>query len=387
MLELDLLIIGGGPAGLSTALHLLQQDPGWSQRMLVVEKASHPRQKLCGGGLTRLGLDLLIGLGFELPLPIPQARVEDARLVYQGRTVHVRGWPQFVVFHRAEFDAFLAGQARQRGAAIREGEAVQSLAIGSQGVTVWTDKETYLAQAVVGADGSKGLTRRLVGETGGRSRVARLLEVVHPAPPGAPHFGDRYAVFDFTPVQNDLQGYFWDFPARVDGQACFNRGVYDSRCVPQRPRARLPYLLGAELAARGTGPASVNVQGHPIHWFSPRNRFSRPRLLLAGDSAGVDPLFGEGIAPAIGYGQVAAQALQQAFATRDFSFADYRRRLLRSPLGRYLLLRWFVAHASYRLSGKPWFMHSLWSLGAALNATWPKPPPLDFPSAARDSKT
>jgi len=61
------------------------------------------------------------------------------------------------------------------------------------------------------------------------------------------------------------------------------------------------------------------VDGHPIHCFSPRNRFSMPRLLLVGDAAGVDPLFGEGIAPALAYGQVAAAALMEAFTQADFS--------------------------------------------------------------------
>jgi flavin-dependent dehydrogenase len=101
-----------------------------------------------------------------------------------------------------------------------------------------------------------------------------------------------------------------------------------------------------------------------------------PRLLLVGDAAGADPLFGEGIAPALGYGQAAAWSIHRAFRTGDFSFKDYRWRLYRSPAGRYLLVRWAVAWWSYRLSGHPWFMKSLWALGKALNRLWPEPPPL-----------
>jgi flavin-dependent dehydrogenase len=79
MKDIDLIIIGSGPAGISTALHLLEQDPGWARRMFVLEKAIHPRQKLCGGGMTRPGVKKLRRLGVQIPLPIPQKWVDDVR--------------------------------------------------------------------------------------------------------------------------------------------------------------------------------------------------------------------------------------------------------------------------------------------------------------------
>ncbi|MFW6097498.1 MAG: FAD-dependent monooxygenase, partial [Chloroflexota bacterium] len=51
-IEVDVLIVGSGPSGMSTALHLVQADAGWAERILVVDKAVHPREKLCGGGVT-----------------------------------------------------------------------------------------------------------------------------------------------------------------------------------------------------------------------------------------------------------------------------------------------------------------------------------------------
>ena len=67
--SVDVLIIGSGPAGMSTALHLVQADQAWADRIVVIEKAVHPRDKLCGGGVTRAGEDILgrLGLSFDPP--------------------------------------------------------------------------------------------------------------------------------------------------------------------------------------------------------------------------------------------------------------------------------------------------------------------------------
>ncbi len=364
----DLLIIGAGPAGLSTALHLLQIDPAWKDRLIVLDKAAHPRHKLCGGGVTLLGLNLLKGLGLPDPLPLPHAAVHDARFIYRRRTIHVRGAPEFLVFHRAEFDAYLAQTARQRGIQLHENQAVTTIRRTPEGFTITTPKREYHARLVVGADGSKGITRRYVGGRFRPSRVARLLEVVTPAPEDAPPFRQRFARFDFTPTRARLQGYVWDFPARVQGIPHHNRGVYDARIARKRGKASLPRILQQSLQQSNTDPQKVDIEGHPIHLFSPRNPFADHRILLVGDAAGADPLFGEGIAPALGYGKIAAQSIHRAFVRNDFSLKDYHRRVLFSRLGVYLLLRWGVAWWSYRLSGQPWFMHTVWTIGQGLAA-------------------
>lgn len=384
MQEVDLLIIGGGPAGLSTALHLLKQDAGWAGRMVVIEKTTHPRPKLCAGGVTRIGLDTLRDLGLQLPLPIPGVEIEEARIIYKDSTISVRSQLIFMVYNRIEFDAFLSQYARQQGVGIHENEAVQGISIKPQGVEVTTSQNVYRAEVVVGADGSKGITRKLIKEFGSKSRVARVLEMLFPAQGSEAPFAEAFATFNFTSSQQDLQGYYWEFPSKVEDQPHFNRGVYDSRFVSGRERADLPAILTAQINNDHESQSDVSFQGHPVHLFHPGNRFALHRMLLVGDVAGVDSLFGEGIGPALAYGKLAAKVISRAFQLLDFSFSDYKRRLLFSRLGRYLLYRWFIAWLSYHLSGSSLFMDTSWVVAKIVAALWPKPGPIYTNGSQKD---
>jgi flavin-dependent dehydrogenase len=86
-----------------------------------------------------------------------------------------------------------------------------------------------------------------------------------------------------------------------------------------------------------------------------------PRVLLVGDAAGADPIFGEGISIALGYGAVAAREISESFQRNEFSFNGYKFRVVRSGLGQALLARWFIANIIYPLKWK-WFQILLWRI-------------------------
>lgn len=367
MLNPNIIIIGSGPAGLSTALHLIQHDKSWAERMVILEKESHPRPKLCGGGLTRFGLRILRDLDIPLPLPLPQAEVKDIVFRYDDLDFQVIGIPQFIVFQRSALDNYLANIAKSRGVRIQENEPVLNIKTAEDFITVTTPRGEYKADILIGADGSKGITRKFLKKNPKSSHVARLLETLIPASESDNLFKSKQALFDFSSLNQDLQGYTWDFPSWVNGKPTFNRGIYDSRVIEKRRRASLPKLLSSFLDIETTNHP---FQGHPIHWFSPSNNFAVPRILLVGDAAGTDPLFGEGIGPAFGYGKIAAKVVQKSFLKSQFTFSNYRRLVLLSPVGRYLLLRWVGAQILYRLSNKPLLIKLIWRLGKIISKIW-----------------
>ena len=353
----DILIVGSGPAGTSTALHLIKQDPAWAGRMIIVDKAVHPRDKLCGGGLTHLAQNILADLGLEIE---PRAfEVKEARLLYHGRSYSFYGDPVFRIVRRAEFDQWLARTAEKLGVQVREGEAVKEVNPHDEYVEVVTEKDTYHAKVVVAADGSRSFVRRKL-KWDDDSRVARLVEVLTPEDPAAqPEFRENVAVFDFTPMDDGLQGYYWDFPSFVKGQPFMNRGVFDSRARPEKPKADLKRVLAEEMAERERALDDYELKGHPIRWYSKDGRFAQPRVILVGDAAGADPLMGEGISFALGYGEPAAAAIIDAFARDDFSFDSYAERIRQHPLFIHLDLRTRLARYAYLLN-YPWVVSLGW---------------------------
>src|SRR5258708_25072501 len=65
----DLVIVGGGPAGISTALHLAAHAPALAARMVVLEKERYPRDKYCAGAIGARALRLLERIDARISVP------------------------------------------------------------------------------------------------------------------------------------------------------------------------------------------------------------------------------------------------------------------------------------------------------------------------------
>ena len=367
-MDYKVIIIGGGPSGLSTALHLQQIAPHLTSSILILEKAHYPRSKLCAGGLVIDAEVLLARLDLDVS-EVPHVDADHIRLDFENKGLNFRMRKRHVlrVIRRDEFDNWLAKKAEIRGIEIREGVIVKNVDPDKDGVTVETDQATFHAQVVVGADGSNGVTRRCIFPDAS-IYTARVLEVITPSHlPAATSskFGEvgrdreKVAYFDFLPVPNNIAGYVWDFPTHIQGEPMRCWGIYDTNILANADRPQLKEPLAHEMSRLGFNLDDYELKGHPIRWFSPENQLSVPRVLLVGDAAGADPLLGEGISIALGYGSLAAREIADAFQRNEFSFNRYRRRVLHSALGRALLVRWIIARTIYQIKWK-WFQILVW---------------------------
>ncbi|HMR67869.1 MAG TPA: hypothetical protein PKE64_27985, partial [Anaerolineae bacterium] len=235
------------------------------------------------------------------------------------------------------------------------------------GVELTTSRAQYYAKIVIGADGANSTVRRKL-HLPEQTNIARLLRVLTPVDPTCdPDWQRHTAVFDFSCVLQGIQGYVWDFPCYIAGQPYMNRGIFDSRIerrtAAKQRRGNLKQTFLTGLNARHINLDRIPLEGHPVRWFNPKAEFSRPHVLLAGDAAGVDPLFAEGISYGMEYGQVIAETVRDAFARNDFSFRHYRTRLLDHRLGRLLVRRAMVARHLF-LPRWPGLWSLLWQLAA-----------------------
>lgn len=301
----DVAVIGAGPAGATAA----REAALAGGRVILLERATLPRYKTCGGGLINASMQTLPdGLALN-----PRAQVRSFSFSFDGKREKTRTWPEplLTLVMRDEFDAALVERATAAGATLSEATTVLKIAEDGDLVRLSTREHgDILARIVVGADGSAGRSSAYVGVT--FRQVDLGLEAEIPTPPEQMASWDDRILIDFG---HDPGSYGWVF-AKGD---VLSVGVIAARGDADATRAYL-----AEFTER-LGLAGIEPRistGHLTRCREQRSPLAKGRVLVAGDAAGLlEPWTREGISFALRSGRYAGQAAAAAATTADTSTA------------------------------------------------------------------
>ncbi len=290
----DLIVLGAGPSGASAARTAAQAG----LRVVLVDRAEFPRDKLCGGGLTGRAQGFLAEIYDPLP-PEMLHRVGQFRLRHQGEDLGLLpSDPPFQTIMRRRFDAELRAQALAAGAVDFAARRVARIDPDLGAVTL-ADGTELRAPLLIGADGVKSqLARTLWGQSWDLAGTAFALEVE------APPFGDPDVLEIDLGAAN--WGYGWAFP-KTDSVTLGIGGL-----APENPDLKGRF---ADWLAENGYPTDLRIKGHHLPFGGFPEVPGEGRCLLVGDAAGlVDPITGEGIAWAIHSGRLAGHAAVRALA-------------------------------------------------------------------------
>ena len=319
----DIAIVGAGPAGSSAAISLIRK--GYS--VVLVDKSTFPRSKLCGDFLNPINWPLFDRLGVaEELLSLEHEKITGFRIsCFTGEEAsfpfpHHRGQPLYGLgLNRLYLDHLLLKRAEREGATILEGKKVRDLSNdGGQWTITLTDPwgdETLHSAFLIGADGRNSLVAERLGLAGPREKKGSFLAF-------------QLHLRGVQGMNRQIQIHL--FPGGYAGLAGVGGGITNLCFALEKQRAKDHSSIESILenclyknphlkdALKGSQQVSETQSTYPVH--TSRRRSSGDGFVLLGDSAyAPEPITGEGVYFALKSANLASEIIHQAFVKGDFS--------------------------------------------------------------------